>query len=256
MACAADCDPSFEERDGRCYWSSEESSPQVLLNQALGAPLPDPISTIARYQEWAQSGDSDCPSAVEGVWDTLGCTSDSGMDFVGKALLFWVDTPEPQVGEMAIDLALVSGATMRLEERTLQVGGITALDARREEQGYALRASVTGDFFETPPVQPWMAQGLGQSFFAELDTASGAMLLDGGISHPSADLYFDRVQVIDGCPQGTVLVHEHLAQGWTELSWDCACGTVTEGALEGAQLCAPLAERAAELDAVLRQALP
>lgn len=256
LGCAVDCEPGFEERGGHCYWVEDSSSPESLLKEALQAPLPDPLSTIARYQEWTKGGDSSCPSAVDGVWDTLGCTSDTGMEFAGKALLFWVTVPEPQTGQMAIDVALVSAATMRQGDRSLQAGGITSLDARAQEQGFLVRSAVTGDFFETPAQQPWMAQGLGQSFYADLDTATGEMELDGGISHPSADVYFDKVQVVDGCPSGPVLVHEHLAQGWTELAWECDCGTVISGPNEGLEICAPLAQRAADLDAILRQAVP
>lgn len=257
LACASDCDPGFEARGSHCYWVEDtQVSPELLLQDALQSPLPDPISVVRHYQSWMQSGDASCPSALDGVWDTLGCTSDDGVDFVGKALLYWLNEEEPETGELAVDLALVSAATMRDGERSVEMGGIVSLEAMRQAQGYTIQSAVTGDFFETPAQEPWMADGLGQSLYIDLDTESGVLELDGGVSHASADLYFDQVQVLDGCPQGTVLVHEHLGQIWTELNWNCGCGTVDHGPLEGQEFCAPLAERAAELDAVLRSVLP
>ncbi|MFT5583350.1 MAG: hypothetical protein ACI9VR_000928 [Cognaticolwellia sp.] len=257
LACASECDPGFEARDSHCYWIEGSGvSPQILLQDVLQFPLPDPATVVGRYQSWIQRGDSSCPGVVEGVWDNPGCTTDEGVEFAGKALLFWGSESEPSPGEPAVGLALQIAASVRDGERSVQMGGIVSYDATRQDQGYTVHAAVTGDFFETPEQKSWMAKGLGHSLYISLDTQVGAMDLDGGVSNESGDLYFDQVQVVDGCPQGQVLVHEHLAQGWTELNWNCGCGTVAHGPLEGQEFCAPLAERAAELDAALQELLP
>ena len=257
LACADDCDPGFEARDSRCYWSeASDASPQLLLDAVLAVPLPDPISVARHYQNWMQHADASCPGENNGVWDNPGCTTEEGVEFAGKAVFFWAGESESGAGEVRVDMALLSSVVVRDGERFVEMGGVASYDAVLQEQGYDVRSKVTGDFFETPEQEPWMADGLGHSLYAHLDTHSGVLELDGGMSHPSADLYFENLVLVDGCPQGQVLVHEHLAQGWTELNWNCGCGTVDRGPLEGQEFCAPLAERAAELQAVLQEPLP
>lgn len=255
LACAADCDPGFESREDRCYWA-EQSNPQELLQVALSAPLPDPMATIERYQSWVDLGTSSCPAAWGGVWDTAGCTTQDGIEFLGKAVQFSIMEPEPEVGQVALDSALLVAATMRDGEMSMQAGGALSYNAERQAGGYKIMATLAGDFFETPVHEPWMSEGLGQSFFVDLDSEAGIMELEGGVSHAHADLYFDKVQVVDGCPTGVLLVHAHLADSWAELDWRCDCGVVTEGPWRGLEVCAPLAERSEELIDVLLEPLP
>ena len=257
LACTVDCDPGFEARGNNCYPAAEaDTRLENLLVEALQSPLPDPLSVVDRYQEWAKTGTENCPSAIDGLWDTAGCTTEDGVDFAGKVVAIQVLDPTPEIGQDELGISLMTAATIREGERSLILGGIVSYHASKQASGHTILAAVTGDFFETPDVEPWMADGLGQSLYITLDSHTGTLQLDGGISQATSHLYFDQVDVVDGCPQGSVLVLDPLTQDWTELTWICECGTVDDGPLKGQEVCAPLAERAADLSATLSAGLP
>lgn len=253
IGCAPACEPGFLSQDGACYWVEDPT--QDTLRALLSVPLPDPLTVLERFESWMQHSDESCPGGLDGTWDTEGCTTESGVHFTGKALVFRHTDPDPAPGEMALDTSMVSAATLRVGTEQLEAGGIASFHANRVEEGFEIRAATTGDFFESPAQVPWMQPGLGQSLYAILWTAPDHMELDGGVSHPHGELYFDHVAVDGDCARGTVLVHSGGERHWTELDWDCDCGVVTSGASAGVEICAPLSERSAELSDTLQAPL-
>ncbi len=253
IGCAPACEPGFLSQDGACYWVDDPT--ERTLRAVLSVPLPDPLTALGRFESWMQHSDASCPGGLDGTWDTEGCTTEGGVYFTGKALLFKHADPNPAPGELALDTSMVSAATLRKGDSQLEAGGIASFHANRIEEGFEIRAATTGDFFESPAQVPWMEAGLGQSLYAILWTAEDHLELDGGVSHPAGELYLDHLEVDAGCARGTVLVHSGGERHWTELEWDCGCGVVSTGALEGMEICAPLSSRASELAETMRAPL-
>jgi hypothetical protein len=256
LACAdPTCTDGFSPRaDGNCYpdpeaepadapegWQAGEPPSTEELELAIRSialtGLPSPHHVLDRQAWWFGQGDEQCPGDNWGTWRTELCTSDSGVDFVGKTLVL-IGEGEATFAYGSQTAAMATGA-----EGGLATGGGFAFEYYDLDPGYELRALVLGDFIEDGErPYAWM-QGSGQAI--ELRSDGEVLTLEGGVGHPQGALFFEGASVdAEGCLEGLALVKPIGADSpWTELELGCSCA-----ASELGEVCMPeLSEALLEL---------
>lgn len=217
-------------------WDADGVTEQLAALPALG--LPDPGTLLEIFQGMWVGADPDCPH-IGGSYSLVesfgGCETDDGYTFGGVSIY---DPGEDGDFWLLGDCFIVDD-----QDRTFYASG--EIDLVSTDEGWT--SKLTGIWGYPGAESPWasLVPGLALWLSRDLD----GVHLGGSYGLGDLHLFFDEVNVADGCPTGTVWLRDPQGSWYLlSLDEDCSgCGELTYGDVVLGEACVDLASATEDL---------